>query len=241
MRSGVVAASLFVLCASVAGAQSRSADSAVGSGNGKRWLERLAVTPNAGVAWSPVSVSFDDARAQTEKGLWVHFGVRMSPFAVVCGDAPSGFCSELSAITVTPHVAYGATHLRGMNPESDPFAFSTTDAQSIQVSYELTKRIRPLFVMRRGRSTAELFENGDYVNYWGSATNTGFGFEVPITPRGRGLEITFLHSVGAFDTKETRDRAQKVKTIGPANKSFRAVALQVGWSGPFSGVSLPWQ
>ena len=241
IRCWLVAAAVALLFHPAARAQSTSAADPNKKGTGRGWLDKLAIEPNAGLAWSPVSVSFDDSRAETEKGLWLHFGLRTSPLALFCGDSPRGICTELAAITITPHIAYGATHLRGMNPDTDPFAYSTIDPQSIQISYAVTKRVRPMFLFRHGRTSAELFENGDFVNYWGSATSWGFGFEVPMTPKGRGLEVALLRRVGSFDTKETRDAEHNVKVIGPATKSFRAVAFQIGWSGPFTGVSLPWQ
>ena len=62
-----------------------------------------------------------------------------------------------------------------------------------------------------------------------------------MTGQRRGIEVVLLTRSGTFDMAETRDRMRNTKSVGTVDIPFRAVALQVGWSGRFSGVSLPWQ
>lgn len=198
--------------------------------------------PVAGIAWSPQSVSFDNGPSLDQRGLSVHFGLRLAPLAIWSGCHTNALCRELGRVLVTGHLAYGATHLRGMDPVSDEFAFSFVDPLGIKLAYPVLDRLRLTAIMRSGRRTAERVVDGEVVNYWGQGgTARGFGIEIPIAKSGRGLEVTLLRLAGRFDSVETLNADRTEKLVLPADLAYNAIVLQVGWSGPFTGISLPWR
>lgn len=198
--------------------------------------------PVAGLAWSPQSVSFGNGPSLDQRGLSMYFGIRLAPLAIWSRCHTSAICRQLGRVLVTGHLAYGATHLRDMDPVSDEYAFSFVDPLGVKVAYPVLDRFRVTAIMRSGRRTAERVVNGEVVNYWGQGGSArGFGFEIPIAESGRGLEVTLLRLSGRFDSVETLNAARTEKLILPADLSYNAIVLQVGWSGPFTGISLPWR
>ena len=67
------------------------------------------------------------------------------------------------------------------------------------------------------------------------------GHALPLVGSGRGIEFALLRSTGTFDTQETRTPDRSAKVVSSANLPYRAVMYQIGWSGPFTGVSIPWR
>ena len=197
----------------------------------------------AGLMPSRVSASFDQGPSETNGALALFLGARINPAAVwPCRRMDRAWCNALTRFTVTPHLAYGATHARGLNPATDSYAFSFLDLPGFKFSYQLLDKLRLSALIRGGRHTAERFAQGDIVNYWTASGKTvGLGFEIPLVGSGRGIEFAMLRSTGAFDTQETRTPDRSAKVVSSANLPYRAVVFQIGWSGPFTGVSIPWR
>ena len=197
----------------------------------------------AGLMPSRVSTSFDQGPAEANGALAIYLGARINPAAVwPCRRMERNWCPVLTRFTVTPHLAYGATHARGLNPATDSYAFSFLDLPGFKFSYEILDKLRFSGLARIGRHTAERFAQDDIVNYWTvSGKTVGLGFEIPIVGSGRGIEFALLRSTGTFDTQETRTPDRSAKVVTAANLQYRAVVFQVGWSGPFTGASLPWR
>lgn len=195
----------------------------------------------AGLAWSPVSLEFGAASAERQSAVAIHLGYRFLAFGWLC-KGKSGLCGALAPLTLTPQVGYGATHVLGMKAPGDSYAFSFIDLPGLTATYPLGRKVRVSLIGRMGTHTAERFENGDVVNYWGSGERTlGIAVEVPLVASGRGLEIALLRMRGTFDSMETLNPQRTSKVIVPVSVSYRATLLQIGWSGPFTGISLPWQ
>lgn len=174
---------------------------------------------HAGLAFGGADVSFGDAPGETHMAWRVDFGWRW----------------KWKAIAITPKAGLISTHLRGMDPIGDSFAYANVDV-ALRVTALPRWRIRPYAEVRRGTHTAERLDaNADVLNYSGTGTAFGAGLEIPLTPQGRGLEIGFNMARGRYDDIELR------RTHTPADLRSRSVSLFVGWSGRFTGISLPWQ
>jgi len=197
----------------------------------------------AGLMPSRVSTSFDQGPSEPNGALAIFLGARINPAAVwPCRRMGRAWCHALTRFTVTPHLAYGATHARGLNPATDSYSFSFLDLPGFKFSYQLLDTMRLSVLLRNGRHTAERFAQGDIVNYWTvSGKTVGLGFEIPLVGSGRGIEFALLRSTGTFDTQETRTPDRSAKVVSTANLPYRAIVFQIGWSGPFTGASIPWR
>lgn len=231
---------LVLAWAGAAAAQSVPAPDAA-SAMPSSWQRRLDATLVAGAFVRPVSLQLDGLDRKNATGLYGEFGVRTAPVAVLCGARPGATCRALSRITVAPHVSLGATHLRGIDARTGESAFSTFELLGARVAYPITRRIVPYAVYRRGKHASEQFEGGDVVNLWGPGTTRGVGLELPLTRLGRGLSIAFTQQRGRFKNIETRDAVRNRKIINTTDRVYRATSWQIGWSGPFTGVTWPWQ
>jgi hypothetical protein len=195
----------------------------------------------AGLSGSLVGLEFGGASSDQQKAVAFHLGYRFLPFGWLC-NGKSGLCRAIAPLRLTPQLGYGATHVLGMKAPGDAYAFSFIDVPGLSATYPLGKRALLSVIVRRGKHTAERFENGDVVNYWGSGGSTlGIALEIPRVASGRGLEVALLRLRGTFDSVESRNEDRTDKVILLANVSYRALVLQVGWSGPFTGISLPWR
>jgi hypothetical protein len=236
------AAGILISALSASGVRAQDPTSAADTAiRNRSWLQRLDATLVAGLFVRPVSLTLEGIDRDRATGLHGEFGLRTTPVAPVCGRRTGSICRVLSRITATPHISLGATHLGGIDARAGESAFSTFELLGVRVGYPVTRRIMPYAIYRRGKHSSEQFENGDVVNLWGSGSTVGGGIEFPITSLRRGLSIAWTQQRGRFDTIETRDAVQNVKVIGAANRSFRATSWQIGWSGPFTGVTWPWQ
>lgn len=197
--------------------------------------------PVAGIAKSWLTVAFSGAGTRTEKGVGLHLGLRFAPIAVFCNARKITGCGGFARLLAIPHFAYAATHLRGMNPATDSYAFSYIDTRGVKIAYPVFDSLRVTATYRMGKRTAERFQDGDVVNYWGPGRAMGVGIEIPVRASGRGVELTVAWLSGHFNTLEIRNPARTAKVLLPVSVRYRATVIQVGWSGPFTGVSLPWQ
>jgi hypothetical protein len=188
-----------------------------------------------------MSVAFDGGRAERNSGVALHFGARLTPPPWLCDSSRSVACRAVRRLQVTPHVAIAATHLRGLNPATDRYAFSYVDKFGLKAAYPVRPRFRLTAILRTGARAAELSENNDVVNYWGAGSTIGGGLEIPLTGEGRGVELAVVRTTGRFDQREIRNAVLGEKEIQPADLPFRAVAIQIGWSGPFTGITPPWR
>ncbi len=239
-RAVVTVVLLSAVCAGYGAAQAPppTADS---SGRARSWLHRLDARIVAGLFVRPVSLRLDAVDRNRATGLHGEFGLRTAPVAPLCGSRTGGACRWLSRFTVAPHASLGATHLQGINPQAGESAFSSFEVLGVRAGLPITRRIVPYVLYRRGTHSSEQFENGDVVNLWGPGSTRGAGIEVPLTPLGRGFSIAWTEQRGRFDSVETRDVVQQRKVISRTSRPFRATAWQIGWSGPFTGVTWPWQ
>jgi len=206
--------------------------------------ERVVLGAQAGIVWSPVRVTVNHGQEQTTGGVGVHFGLGVRPLARLGGN---GFLPKtLRRIRLTPHFALTASHLRGIDPAVDSVAFSEFSLFGLRVTYEAVKRLHVFGIMRYGKRSAEVPRRVgaalDTDNVWGSAGTYGGGIHIPLTKSGRGLEIAALTSRGDFKWREVVDRVRNdhLEDV-PVQIPFRAMWIQIGWSGPFTGASLPWQ
>jgi hypothetical protein len=190
----------------------------------------------AGLAVSRVDLALGDASWSAKMGGQFDLGYRMTQFCpvnlpVLCWQR----YAPLQPLRVTAHIAFLATDLRGMDPESDRYAYAHLNF-GLRFTYALANEMRPYLTLRTGSHTAETVGAPNEVwNRVGSGTAFGLGLEIPLTPTGRGLDIGFTHSKGNFAEYEF------MKTVTPWETKFRAVVFFIGWTGPFTGISLPWQ
>ena len=141
----------------------------------------------------------------------------------------------LRPLRLTFHVAFMATDLRGMDPERDTYSYSHLDF-GVRATYALANEWRPYLTARMGsRTTEQLGAPNEVWNRVGSGSAFGAGLEIPVSPSGRGLDVGVTFLGGRFTEYEF------MKTVTPSELSHRAVSFYVGWTGPFTGISLPWQ
>jgi hypothetical protein len=204
------------------------------------WLERLQTTIVAGIFARPVTYTISD---QESKAAWLYaeLGLRLSPFASLCGAKRNTLCRVTAPITLTPHLALGATELLGIEPVAGASSYATAEMMGLRLAYPIRRRVVPFVSWRSGTHSSEQFENGDVVNIWGDGRSLSAGIELPITRLGRGLSIGVTQHRGAFTSIETRDLENGVKILSSTNRPVTAFSWQVGWSGPFTGVTWPWQ
>ena len=190
----------------------------------------------AGLAVSAVQVEFGDDDSSGKMAMQFDIGYRASQLCVVSLPV---VCWQrypaLRPLRVTAHIAFLATDLRGMDPERDEFAFAHLDL-GLRFSYALKNDMRPYLTVRSGTRTAEqLGAPNEVWNRVGSGTALGAGVEIPFTPTGRGLDVGVTTLRGRFTEYEF------LKTVTPSELKHRAIVVHVGWTGPFTGISLPWQ
>lgn len=181
-------------------------------------------------AWGALDVSrtllaFRPAEASAKPAVGVRVGTRWRvPFAPALRQR----------VRWGVELAYGATDLRGMDEQRDAFAFSHLDA-GLLASFRGVPGFPRLYVFGRGGNrTAERIDAGSVWNYAGTGHALGAGIEVPLTPRGRGLDVGVQRLAGDFTSAE-RLRVKRTIDVG-----YRAWMLYAGWSGPLT-IGLPWQ
>jgi hypothetical protein len=191
----------------------------------------------AGAAVASTWVGIGDGETSGRWGGRFDFGYRARQ---VCINWMPLLCwqrvSWLKPLRLTGGLTLFATDVRGMDPERDDYAFSNVDFTA-RASYPSVGEKRLYVEARRGTRTAELLapNRTETWNYSGSGVTLGWGIEIPITPSGRGLEIGVTYGKGRFTKYEFLELEY------PADLAYRATVVHVGWSGPFSGASLPWQ
>lgn len=179
---------------------------------------------HGGLSFGAVGVSFEEAEASWHSSYRLELGVRV----------PAWKSGPLRALRLTPKIGLHATHVEGMNPVSDSYAYASVD---VALRTTLAKwRVRPYLEGRRGSQSAERVDAARQIlNFNGAGTGFGAGIEIPISKKGRGLEIGVTMVTGRFDTFEFKN------VDSPADMRHKAIAIHVGWSGQFTGISLPWQ
>lgn len=190
----------------------------------------------AGLAVTRVEVEFGDEDPSGKMAGQFDIGYRAAQLCVL--NLP-GLCWQryeaLKPLRVTLHLAFLATDLRGMDPERDQYAYANLDV-GLRFSYALGNEWRPWVTVRTGtRTTEQLGGPNEIWNRVGSGTALGGGIEIPVTATGRGLDLGVTMMTGRFTEYEF------LKTVTHSELKHRAFAIHVGWSGPFTGISLPWQ
>lgn len=180
---------------------------------------------DAGAALGGVGVSFGDEDSSSHFTYRLDIGYR---FRIGRG--------RLERLRLTPKLSLTATHLRGMDPAKDEFAYSSLDL-GVRATYASRRRFRPYVEPRRGiTQTAERLDGASRIlNYRGTGTAWAFGVEIPLAPSGRGVDIGMTFTRGRYTETEYQE------ILKPADLRHRAYSLHIGWSGPFTGISLPWQ
>lgn len=179
---------------------------------------------NAGVSLGAVGVSFDEADTVRHFAYRLELGYRF----------PTWRSGPLRHIRLTPKVALLATHVGGMSPTKNSFAYASVDLAARATLYQW--RLRPYGEARRTGQRAELLDaRSSILNYKGTGSAFSLGIELPVAPSGRGFEAGITVATGRFTEYEL------AKQVTPADMSHRAVAVHIGWSGPFTGISLPWR
>lgn len=204
-----------------------------------RW-QRLEPTLVAAAVIRPSALNLGIVSGTFDTGLAGEFGVRSRPLTLLCRAATGPFSRNVDRLAIDVHASLGATRFRGIEPRDGERGYSTTELGA-RAAFRFTDCCTPFVLLRRGKHAAELYEGGDIVNVWGSGSTRGLGLFVPRTKLGRGVTIAFLWHSGTFTDIETRDQIAKVKTIGTTSRPFTARSWQIGWSGPFTGVTWPWQ
>ena len=131
--------------------------------------------------------------------------------------------------------AIAITDFGGVNTTKETYAFSSADVGPT-LSVRVARRVRTYAFMRTGKHTAEFVEDGVVWNYAaGLGTATGLGVELPITPEGRGLDVSVQWLRGRFGSRE------RLGVIEPsATLRYDAWRATIGWSGPMT-ISAPWR
>jgi hypothetical protein len=196
---------------------------------------------SAGALVSSVWVAFEHEASSGRWGGRLDFGYRIRS---LCLEWAPILCWQRSAalapLRLTPHLSLFATDVRGMDVDRDKYAYAVVD-KGLRVSYALpgTRELRPYFDVMSGKRTAERRAPAPLVrrvwNYTGGGSALGIGLEIPVARSGRGLDVGVTWIRGRFTQYEF------LKADSAADVRHRAVAVHVGWSGPFSGISLPWQ
>ena len=143
----------------------------------------------------------------------------------------------LNRVRLTPQLELMATNLRGVDIGSQPFAYASLET-SLRLSARMATRLRVFGDISRGLvQTAEVpLPDTRILNYSGSGgRGWAVGFEIPITPQGRGIEVRVHHVSGRFSQYEYQH------DITAADMLHSATSVFVGWSGRFTGISLPWR
>lgn len=209
-----------------------------------------------------VILPFASAPAQEYQGIWMGLGAART--ALTLDSAPTrsrwgtsiragfrvcAFCwANYRKLSATPGITLNFTDVRGMTRGKDPFAFSRLDF-GVQVAWEVgSVRLYAMPLFMNGRTTEierDTVTRGEpvdssriwplnYIDENGKFTGA-FGLEIPITPQGRGLDISVTPAVrGNFEKYEFRS------IMTPTKLGYKGWVVTVAWSGPFRG-GLPWQ
>jgi len=232
IRCTLVGALLATAFASPADAQADSA--------GRSWVARLSPQIVAGAFVRQVTLDIEDEQAASARGLLVQIGLRVTPLAPFCRTAQVG-CAVLRRIWLIPQAGLGGSHLRGIDSAASEGSFATFEVLGAKLGYELAPRFSGYVAGSRGTRSSEQFEGGDVVNLWGTGASAGIGAEWRLTPLGRGVEVALMRHWGRFRNREGRDPLGRDKMVTTIDRPFEAWSIQVGWSGPFGGVTWPWQ
>jgi hypothetical protein len=203
--------------------------------DGTSWRERLRPEVAAGAFVRRVSVDIEGTNAASTQGLLVQAGLRVRPFALFCRTSR---CAA-SRVQITPNFQLGATHLRGITDEPGKGSFATAEAGA-RLGVLVHSKVVPFVTGAFGTHSTEQYE-GQVANLWGRGASVGVGVALPWTRLGRGLELALVQHRGDFTKREILNAARTEKAITDINRSFSGWSLAVGWSGPFTGVTWPWQ
>lgn len=192
------------------------------AGTPGNWPDERMKGLHAGVSFGVIGVTFGDEDRVN------HFAWRVE------GGYRFPLWGPLQAIRLTPKVSLLATHVGGMDPSKDTYAFASVD---LAVRATFAKgRIRPYIDARKASQAAERLDDQFHIlNYKGSGTAWSGGVEIPISPSGRGVELGVTVANGRFTEFEHQ------KLPGEADLSHKSITWHVGWSGSFTGISLPWR
>lgn len=137
---------------------------------------------------------------------------------------------------VTPKAGIATTSLRGLADGADGFAYAGLDLAG-RVTAARHARVRPFAEAGWGfKQTAEMRAlDGRILNYAGKGTRFALGIELPRTREERGFEIGISLTRGRYTAAEFERAWEDV------DLRHRAVSVFAGWSGRFTGISLPWQ
>jgi hypothetical protein len=184
---------------------------------------------SGGISYSRFEVEMGDAEQSGRNGMTILMGLRI---CVLCAV-------RVKRLTLTPGLAYGITDVRGLDVEREPYAFSRLDFGA-QLAYTIpATRLRPyVSIWTKPQRTSELpGPQGSVQNYQdkGGVRAYSYGLEIPLTPEGRGLDISVTPIKGVFTEREPL-------AIPPGGEiPYRGHIISIGWSGPFTGAGLPWR
>jgi len=126
------------------------------------------------------------------------------------------------------------TDFRGINTATEPYAFSSVDVGPT-LSWRAACRLRVYAFGRMGKHTAEFVDDGAVWNYTARGSAAGLGIELPITPEGRGLDLSVQRLQGRFGSRERLGELQTNVSV-----RYHAWRGAIGWSGPIT-ISAPWR
>src|SRR6186713_2834544 len=95
------------------------------------WLERLQPAIVAGIFARPVTYTIS-GQESSATGLYAELGFRLSPIASLCGAKRNTLCRVTAPITVTPHLALGATELLGIEPVAGASSYATAEMMGLR-------------------------------------------------------------------------------------------------------------
>ena len=177
-----------------------------------------------GVFFAPMTLSRGGASVGERGGGGIRIGFR----ARLPDFVPDAVRLGLDAsVTITDFL--------GLNTSEETYAFSSADIGPT-LSVHVARRVRVYAFGRTGKHTAEFVDDGAVWNYAaGLGTSTGLGVELPITPEGRGLDVSVQWLHGRFGSRE------RLGVIEPsASLRYSAWRGTIGWSGPMT-ISAPWR
>ena len=176
-----------------------------------------------GIFFAPMSLSRADGGGGERGGGGIRIGFRARLPAFVP-----------DAVRLGLDAALAITDFRGVNSATEPYAFSSFDVGPT-LSVRAARRLRAYAFGRMGKHTAEFVDDGAVWNYAARGSAVGLGVELPITPEGRGLDLSLQRLQGRFGSRERLGELQP-------NVSLRYHAWRgaIGWSGPIT-ISAPWR
>ena len=183
----------------------------------------------AGVSATTFSMQVGARPRDNRYGFGAHIGVRIC----VCLDGRG-------PLSVTPGLSFNATDVRGLDSLSDTYAFSRLDG-NVRIAYRIAQLpLRPYVSVRAvSVRSSELREPAPagVTNYSGNVADdrVAYGVEFPHFPGGGGLDVSVTPVKGRF----TRSGKQE---LAPASHvPYHGYMVSLGWTGKFTGSSLPWR